>query len=79
MPRTSATETFDKFLEDIDSMVSSPCVIKTGEVWEALRHKYSYAYISDNFRVAMELMVEQNKAKKLRNGTWEILKVSKVA
>lgn len=79
MPRTSATETFDKFLEDIAPIVSHPCTVKTGQIWEAFRHKYSYAYICDNFRMAMELMVEQGKAKKIRNGMWEILKVSKVA
>lgn len=79
MPRNSASDTFNQFLEDIDPMVNAPCVIKTGDVWRKLSSKYSYAYISDNFRMAMELMVEQGKAKKIRNGMWEILKVSKVA
>lgn len=79
MPRRPAHETFEQFLEYLEPYVNRPGVVRTAVVLVRLEYKYSKSYITANLKKAMDLMVEQGRAKKIENGRWEVLKISKVA
>lgn len=47
--------------------------IRTEAAWQICRHKYGYATVTQAFRKIMLTMVEQGKAKKIKNGHYKIV------
>ncbi len=71
---TKAADHFDRFMDDVEPMLQKVGAITTGDVWSKLsRSEHSYSYISSQFKRVMELMCQQGKARKERNGHWTIL------
>lgn len=70
--RKSKFETYDKIYLALHSRLNRKGVITTDEAWK-ITHE-NYHTLSTVFRGIMGIMVAKGKAKKIRNGKWEILK-----
>ena len=81
MPRTGTAkeDNFDKFLEELETILPNDGILSLKEVHEILgpRLPWGYQYTCVLFREAMELMREQDKAIMLRSGQWRIYKRNK--
>lgn len=67
-------ETFDKILSELEPRLDKLGLITTDEAWKLCKVRWGYSTITTQFRKIMDMMVTQGKAKKIKNGKWEILK-----
>lgn len=72
-PGARAEANFNEIYDLLEDRLNQLGEIRTEAAWQICRHKYGYATVTQAFRKIMLTMVEQGKAKKIKNGHYKIV------
>lgn len=67
----SQIETYDRIYLKLQDRLNKTGIITTNEAWKIT--KENYGNLNKVFRTIMQIMVAKKTAKKIKNGTWQIL------
>lgn len=67
-------DSYNDIYDMIEDRLNKTGEIRTVEVYNMCKGRYSYSIVQSRFREIMDTMVEQRKAVMVRAGLWNILK-----